>query len=104
MKKLLLKLLFFLYRKEYNKPLNASEVDSILTKVANNKGLEDFPRYLAQCADSARNRYLYSKDEILKGTIFAMVSLKEQILDKRVKRERDLTREEKNVIMKKRGY
>ena len=104
MKNLLLKILNYYYRADYNVPLNSGEVDTILTKIANDPGLKDFPRYLSQCADSARNRYLYSKDEILKGTIFAMVSLKEQILEKRIAKKKNLTREEENVIMKKRGY
>jgi len=104
LKKLFLKILNYYYRADYNIPLNEGEVDTLLTKIANDPRLKDFPRYLAQCADSARNRYLYSKDEILKGTIFAMVSLKEQILEKRLKKKKELTREEENVIMKKRNY
>ena len=104
MKRLLLKLMFYFYRKEYHKPLSEIDVDLILTKIATTKGLEDFPRYLSQCSENAKNQYLYSNDEIFKGTILAFVSLRDQILKKRPKRERDLTQDQKNDIMKKRGY
>ena len=75
LKKLFLKILNYYYRADYNIPLNEREVDTLLTKIANDSGLKDFPRYLAQCADSARNRYLYSKDEKHKVKILADATL-----------------------------
>ena len=102
--KLLLKLLFFLLRKEYYKPLNEVEIDVILSKIATTQGLEKFPDYLSQCSNSARNQFLYNQDKSLLGVIFAMVSLRNQIVEKIPKQKKKLTDEEKNVIMKKRGY
>lgn len=102
--KLLLKLLFFLLRKEYYKPLNEKDVDVILTKLATTQGLEKFPDYLAQCSNTARNQFLYNQDKVLLGVIYAMVSLRNQIVEKIPKQKKNLTDEEKNVIMKKRGY
>jgi hypothetical protein len=78
-KKILLKWIFFLYRKEYNKPLNEIEIEGLMTKLANMEDVSNLPAYLDQCANNARNQYLYSKDEILKGTILAFITLKEQI-------------------------
>jgi hypothetical protein len=101
---LLLKLLFFLLRKDYHKPLNEAEVDTILTKLATTQGLEKFPDYLSQCSSSARNQFLYNQDKSLLGVIFALVSLRDQIIKKIPKKKKDLTDAEKNVVMKKRGY
>ena len=103
-KKLLFKLVFFLLRKDYHKPLSKEVVDSLLTKLATTKELEKFPEYLSQLANSAKNQYLYSKDETLKGTIFALISLRDQIIGKVPKKKKDLTQKEKNVIMSGRGY
>lgn len=104
MTKLLLKLLFFLLRKEYYKPLNEKDVDVLLTKLATTQGLEKFPDYLSQCSNSARNQFLYNQDKTLLGVIYAMISLRNQIMEKIPKQKKNLTDEEKNVIMKKRGY
>lgn len=104
MKKLLLNLMFFFYRAEYYKPLSKIEVDVLLTKVATTPGLEDFPRYLGQLADSARNQYLYSKDDIFKGSILAFTTLREQIIKKQIVVKKKLTQEEEIGIMRKRNY
>jgi len=104
MKKLLLRILFFLYRKEYYKPLSKSEIDKLLFTLATTSGLENLPAYLDQCSTTARNKFLYSQEEMYKGVIFAFISLKEQILSKTPKKKTTLTDEEKVVIMKKRGY
>lgn len=103
-KRLLFKTLFFLLRKDYHQPLSKEVTDSLLTKLATTQGLEKFPEYLSQCANTAKNQYLYSKDETLKGTIFAMISLRDQIIEKVPKKKKDLTQKEKNVIMSGRGY
>jgi hypothetical protein len=102
--KLLLKILFFLLRKEYYKPLSEVDVDVILSKLATTQGLEKFPDYLSQCSSSARNQFLYNQDKSLLGVIFALVSLRDQIIKKIPRKKKDLTDEEKNVVMKKRGY
>ena len=104
MKKLLLKILFFLYRKEYEKPLSQHEIDMLLGKLANTQGLENLPVYLEQCSRNAQTRYLYTKDEILKGTILAFVSLKNQIENHKAKGDKQLTTEEEVSIMRGRGY
>lgn len=104
MKKLLLFLMFYFYRDEYNRPLSKIEVESLLIKLATTSGLENFPRYLGQLADSARNQYLYSKDDIFKGSILAFTTLREQILKSKPKDKKELTPEEEVGIMRKRGY
>jgi hypothetical protein len=104
MKSLIIKILFFLLRKEYYRPLSKQEVDTLLTKLALTDGLERLPAYLQQCSDTAKNQYLYNQDEMLKGTIFAFISLREQILQKIPKTKKKLTPEEEIGIMKKRGY
>lgn len=103
-KELLLKLFFWYYRREYYRPLNEIEVEKLLIKIATTPGLESLPRYLGQCADTARNQYLYSNDEIFKGVILAFTTLRQQIIKFTPKKEKVLTDEEKVVIMKKRGY
>lgn len=104
MKKLLLKLVFWAYRKEYYKPLSANDIDVLLTKLALTDGFEDFPRYLTQCANDAKTQYLYSNDEVFKGTIIAYLTLREQILGKKPKTKKKLTPDEEIGIMRRRGY
>lgn len=103
-KKLLLKWLFFTYRKDYYLPVSEIEVNLLMKKLANDPDLRRIPAYLNQCADTARNQYLYSNDEIFKGTVLAFISLREQIIKKKVVKKKELTQDEKNAIMKKRGY
>jgi len=104
MKRLLLKLLFWTYRKDYHKPLTKIEVEALMIKLATTPGLEGLPVYLEQCANNARNQFLYSKDDIFKGTILAFSTLREQIIKSTPKKKTVLTDDEKNVIMKKRNY
>jgi hypothetical protein len=104
MKKLLLKLFFFLYRKDYYKPLTKPEVDGLLLKLANTQGLENLPAYLEQCSANARNQFLYTQDEIFKGSILAFTTLREQIVKSKTSMKKKLTQEEEIGIMKKRGY
>ena len=104
MKKLLLNLMFFLYRKDYYKPLTKPEVDGLLLKLANTQGLEKLPDYLEQCSANARNQFLYSQDAIFKGSILAFTTLREQVLKSRTNVKKKLTQEEEIGIMKKRGY
>ena len=104
MKKLLLFLMFYFYREEFYRPLSKIEVEGLLIKLATTPGLENFPRYLGQLSDSARNQYLYSKDDIFKGSILAFTTLREQIIKNKPKKKKELTQEEEVGIMRKRGY
>ena len=99
-----MKILFWYYRKDYYQPVSKIDSDLMLDKIANLPELKRFPDYLEQCATTAKNQFLVSKDPTLYGTIFAMLSLKEQIKKKRVKIKKELTQEEKVGIMRKRGY
>jgi hypothetical protein len=105
-KKLLVKWLFFLYRKDYYKPLNKVEVDSLIIKLARTEGFRELPAYLNQCAENAKRQYLYSNDPIFKGTVLAFITLREQIEKAAMskKNKETLTPDENNAIMKKRGY
>lgn len=104
MKKLLLYLIFWVYRKDYSRPISKIDEDIILTKLATTPGLEQFPMLLKQYADTARNQYMYSKDDIFKGVVLAFITLRQQIIKLTPKKEKVLTDEEKVAIMKKRGY
>jgi hypothetical protein len=104
MKNLLLKFLFFLYRKDYYKPLSKIEIDNLLIRLATTKGLENLPAYLEQCSTNARNQFLYSQDEIFKGVILGFTTLREQIIQNVPKAKKKLTQEEEIGIMRKRGY
>jgi hypothetical protein len=84
MRLLIIKILLRLLGRPYYKPLSANEVNSILTKLANEEGFERLPDFLQQCADQYRNQYLYSKDERFRGTVLAFVTLRERILSKKV--------------------
>ena len=90
MKKLLLKFFFFLYRSDYYKPLSKDEVEGLLLNLANKKEMSRLPDYLKQCADNAKNQYLYSNDEIFKGVVLAFTTLREQIVEAKVKPEKKL--------------
>ena len=96
--------MFFLYRKNYHEPVNKIDEENILKKLATTSGLEKLPNLLEQYATTARNQYLYSGNEVLKGTILAFTTFRDQIVKRRPVKKKELTREEKNVIMKKRGY
>ena len=104
MKHLILKLVFWLYRKDYHRPLNEVEVDTLLTKLALDEKLRELPAYLTQCANDAKTQYLYSNDPVFKGAIIAYITLREQIVGKIPKREKTLTPEEEIGIMRSRGY
>lgn len=104
MKKFLLNLLMRFYSIEYSKPLSEKEIDDLLTSIATSEYCEKFTTYLEQCANSSRNRYLYTDDQSLKGAVFALVSLKEQILKRKPILQHNLTDEQNRVIDRGRGY
>lgn len=104
MKDLILRLVFFLYRKDYYEPLSEPQIAGLIKRLANTSGLEDLPRYLEQCSVNARNQYLYTNDPIFKGTIIAFTTLKKQIEKEKAPIKKNLTEEEKIGIMRARGY
>jgi len=105
MKRILINILFWLYRKDYSKPLSAIDQDILLGRLANTKGMETLPAYLEQCSTNARNKYLYTNDPIFKGSILAYTFLKDKIEKKKIAPiKRDLTDDEKVGIMRGRGY
>jgi len=83
MKKIIIKILLRLLGSPYYKPLSKESVDSLLTRLATEEGFERLPAFLEQCANQYRNQYLYSGNEMFKGTVLAFSSLREQILSKR---------------------
>jgi len=98
MRILIIKILLRLLGNPYYKPLLPGEVDSVLTKIATEEGLERFPDFLEQCANQYRNQFLYSKDERFRGTVLAFSSLRELILEKR--KTKKLTNSEKSGSVK----
>ena len=106
---ILIKILLRLLGREHYSPLSEEEVNSLLVRLSSEEGLERLPDFLQQCADTFRNQFLYTKDERFRGSVLAFVSLRERIMEKRnidKKKEKNekLTQEDKNVIMKGRGY
>ena len=109
MRTIIWKILLRLLGREPYHALSENEVNSLLIRLSSEEGLERLPDFLQQCADLYRNQFLYTKDERFRGSVLAFVSLRERILekrnlDKKKKVQEKLTQEEKNVIMKKRGY
>jgi hypothetical protein len=99
--------LFFKYyfKDEFKKPLNEKQQDYLLTKISNDSNLQQLPLFLDQCANNARNKYLYTNDPIFKGSIMAYVFLKEQLAKRKAPSvKKKLTESEKVAIMKGRGY
>ena len=99
MRTILIKILLRLLGRNSYTPLSSEAVEGLLTRLATEEGFERFPDYLQQCADTARNQFLYTKDERFRGTVLAFVSLREQILDKRPgyrEKQKNLTKPKKS--------
>jgi hypothetical protein len=94
MKKILFKILLRLLEPKYNTPLSEGEIDSLLTRLATEEGLQRLPAFLDQCANTYRNQYLYSGNEMLKGSVLAFVALRERIMEK--KKPKKLTSSEES--------
>lgn len=90
MKKFIINVLLRLLAREHYSALSKESSDKLLMRLAKEEGFERLPDYLQQCADTYRNQYLYSGNEMFKGSVLAFVSLREQILTKR-NQEKKLT-------------
>jgi len=106
---IIIKILLRLLGREYYKPLSPGEADRLLFQLANEEGLEKLPDFLQACADQFRNQFLYTKDERFRGAVLACVTLKERIAQKKTtvkgkEKSKILTKEEKNVKIKKQSY
>ena len=101
MRKIIINILLRLLGREYYKPLSKESVDRLLHQLANEEGLERLPDFLQQCADQMRNQFLYTKDERFRGSVLALVTLRERIVQKHSK---DLTEKKKDTKIKKTSY
>ena len=99
---IVVKILLRLLGREPYHSLSENEVNSLLTRLASEEGLERLPDFLQQCADLYRNQFLYTKDERFRGTVLAFISLRERILEKR--KPKNLTKGENNGKIKKESY
>jgi hypothetical protein len=89
----------------YYKPLSEEECDFLLTRLATEDGFDRFPDFLQQCADAYRNQYLYSGNEMFKGTVLAFTTLREQVLEKRnPKKKKSLTGNDESGTMSSAKY
>jgi hypothetical protein len=95
-----------MYRKDYDNSILPEEVESILNRIANDSVSRKYVLYLEKClVDTAKkNLYETGSRDFYQGVAFAIISLKEELVKRRVKEKKDLTREEKNDIDKKRSY
>lgn len=91
MKSLIIKILLRLLGAPYFKPMGPKEVDSLLTSLAKEEGFERLPDFLEQCANQYKNQYLYSGNEMFKGSVLAFATLREQLLEKRKPKKKSLT-------------
>ncbi|NTU73672.1 hypothetical protein HGB07_05925 [Candidatus Roizmanbacteria bacterium] len=105
-KKFIINLVFrYYFKNSYSQPLNETQQNYLLTKMANTPGMESLPLFLEQCATNARNKYLYTNDPIFKGSIMAYTYLSDQLKKRKVSGpKKDLTADEKVGIMRGRGY
>lgn len=103
-KKILLNIFFYLYRNEYYIPVSKEEVDKMLVLLKTTKGLEKLPAYLAQCSNNARNKYMYTNDDLFKGVVLAFTTLREEIESDKKKPKKKLTPEQEVSILRARGY
>jgi len=97
MRTIIIKILLRLLGRESYNPLSENEINSLLTRLCNEEGLERFPDFLQQCADQYRNQFLYTKDERFRGTVLAFVTLRDRILEKKNK---NLTKHKKSGTIK----
>lgn len=100
MRSLIIKVLLRLLGAPYYKQMGEKEVNSLLTTLAKEEGLERLPAFLEQCATQYRNQYLYSGSDVYKGGVLAFTSLRERILEKRKsKNKKSLTPDLENGKM-----
>lgn len=98
LRKIIINILLRLYGRTQYTVLSKESEDNLLKNLAVEEGFERLPDYLEQCADSYRNHYVYSGNEMLKGSILAMVQLREKIIEYKKKQpKKDLTEQEKSV-------
>ena len=83
-KRIIIKILLRLLVGEYYKPLSSNEVNSLLNRLANEEGFSRLPDFLEQCSTQYKNQYLFSGNEMFKGSVLAFTSLRERIIEKKV--------------------
>lgn len=98
MRRILFKILIWLLEQPSYHILPREEVNSLLTRLAKDEDYERFTDFLQQCADQFKNQYLYSGNEMFKGSVLAFTQLREQLLEKRkLTKKKNLTDENENV-------
>jgi hypothetical protein len=96
MRIIIIKILLRLLGRINYRPLSEKEIDNLLTNIVKEEGLERFPDFLEQCADTYRNQFLYTKDERFRGAVLAFVVLRERLIEKK----KNLTKPPKNGRIK----
>lgn len=97
-RKIIVNILLRIYSRTQYTVLSKEAETNLLKNLAKEDGFERLPDYLEQCADSYRNHYVYSGNELLKGSILAMVQLRDKINEyKKETKKKNLTDEEKSV-------
>lgn len=79
---IIIKILLRLLGQTYHSPLSSNEINSLLTKLANEEGLERLPDMLEQFVTTYRNQFLYTGDDRFRGAVLAMAALRERIIEK----------------------
>lgn len=101
MRKLLLKIILRLIEPQAYHILSREEVNSLLSRLAKDEDYDRLPDFLLQSIDQFKNQYMYSGDEMFKGSVLAFTQLREQLLEKRKTiKKTNLTENEEGVKIK----
>ena len=76
-------LLRLLGRTEYHK-VSQEESADMLKRLSKDEDYDRLPAFLEQCADQFRNRYLYTGEEMYKGSVLAFVELRSRLERKKM--------------------
>lgn len=96
MRRFIIKILLRLLSRQSYEVLSEQAIQNMMINLKNTEGLERFPDFLQQCADTYRNQYLYTGEVMFKGAVLALLQVREQLLSCE-KKKKKLTEDEKHV-------
>jgi hypothetical protein len=102
--KKLLNLFFRFYEKKTYKLLNEKKVKKMFNFLASREETKELGTFFRQCAAGYSNKYLYTQDESLKGSAYAMTLLAEKFEEHTPKKKsEEKARQQKFVGSKNRA-
>jgi hypothetical protein len=78
--------------------LNEKEVEKMFSFMAKRPETKKFGAFLRQIANAYKNKYLYTKDESLKGSIYSFITLAEKFEEKSPKKKAAEEKRQKKVV------